>query len=422
MTSLPLKRAPVALHLSARAAVVTGVYLAAAVAVLLTVIVLRPLVPPATLDRFLGFILIASLAAGLEPGTVKAAALREAGGQGASTAAYLAAGAIKALAASPVLALVWRFADPAVPATTLAWTPALAVAGFCATDLRARLDLRGRYAMALVVKQASLAGGFVLAGSLIAIGVPLSGAVGVSCLARLSALVLAAKQAHWTDVRERIGGAMIGSQIARLLADRRWIDLAAVSVIAAVGGGADRLFGLRYLSPAAYGSYFLTCELFSRFWLIPYILSPILFARRAAGAADDGFTRAAWGLVALAGAVFLAATAGLGVLAPGLLRHLAGADFGLATLAFAAAVVVNSFSQLRLAELQGAGRSRRAALATAFGAAVSIPLFFVAVRAFGAAGLLLAWLAKSLLDLAALTVGRPMAARMRGDGAAKPGR
>jgi O-antigen/teichoic acid export membrane protein len=421
MTSLPLKPPSGALHLSARAAVVTGVYLAAAVAVLLTVIVLRPLVPPATLDRFLGFILIASLAAGLEPGTVKAAALREAGGEGASTAAYLAAGAIKALAASPVLALVWRFADPSASATTLAWTPALAVAGFCATDLRARLDLRGRYAMALVVKQASLAGGFVLAGSLIAMGAPLSGAVGVSCVARLSALVLAAKQADRTEVGERIDRVTIGSQIARLLADRRWMDLAAVSVIAAAGGGADRLFGLRYLSPAVYGSYFLTCELLSRFWLIPYILSPILFARRAAGTADDGFARAAWSLVALAGAVYLAATAGLSVLAPRLLRHLAGADFGLATLAFAAAVVVNSFSQLRLAELQAAGRSRRAALATAVGAAVSIPLFFVAVRAFGAGGLLLAWLAKSLLELAALTVGRPAAARMRGDGAHKPG-
>ena len=193
-------------------------------------------------------------------------------------------------------------------------------------------------------------------------------------------------------------------------------------MIATASGGADRLFGLRYLTSAAYGGYYLTYELFSKFWLIPYLVSPILFARRAAGSGEDGFARAAWGLVALAGVAYVTATAGLLVLAPGLLRQVVGASFGLATLAFAAAVVANSFSQLRLAELQGAGRSRRAALATAFGAAVSIPLFFVAARAFGAGGLLLAWLAKSLLELAALTVGGPVAMRMRGDAAAAPGR
>ena len=181
MTSLSLKPASLAIYLSVRSAVVAGVYLAAALAVLGTVIVLRGLVAPAILSRFLGFVLIASLAAGLEPGTVKAAAPRRGGRpRGATPAAFLAAGAVKGLAASPVLALLWWFADPTVPAATLAWTPALAVAGFCATDLRARLDLGGRYALAIGVKQGSLAGGVALAGALIALGVPPSGAIGIS--------------------------------------------------------------------------------------------------------------------------------------------------------------------------------------------------------------------------------------------------
>ncbi len=421
MTSLSLKPAALAVHLSVRAAVVTGVYLAATVAVLGSVIVLRGLVPPAMLSRFLGFVLIASLAAGLEPGTVKAAALGEAGVHGARPAAFLAAGAIKGLAASPVLALLWWFADPTVLAATLAWTPALAVAGFCATDLRARLDLGGRYALAIGVKQGSLAGGVALAGALIALGVPPSGAIGISSLARLGFLGIVAVRLAGGEAQRPVGWAPL-RQVGKLLADRRWIDLAAVSVIAAASGGADRLFGLRYLGPAVYGGYYLTYELFSKFWLIPYLLSPILFARRASGSGEEGFARAAWGLVAAAGAAYLTATAGLLVLAPVLLRQVVGASFGLATLAFAVAVVVNSFGQLRLAELQGAGRSRRAALATAFGAAVSIPLFFFAARASGAPGLLLAWLVKSVVELAALTVGWPAAARKRGDATATPGR
>ncbi|MDB5481164.1 MAG: hypothetical protein JWO83_2217 [Caulobacteraceae bacterium] len=422
MTSLPLKRGSLAFHLSARAAVVTGAYVAAAVAVLLTVIVLRGLVPPATLSRFLGFVLIGSLAGGLEPGTVKAAALGEAGVRGSTTAAFLAAGAIKGLAASLVLAPLWRFADPAVSVATLAWTPGLAVAGFCGTELRALFDLRGRYALAITVKQGSVAGGVALAGLLMALGVPVSEAVGLSVLARLAFLGLVANQAAGGTVQGRAGWTSTRRQVARLLADRRWIDLAAVSVISAFGGGADRLFGLRYLSPAAYGGYFLTYELFSKFWLIPYLLSPILFARRAAGAADDGFAGVAWSLVALAGAAYLTLTAALLVLAPDFLRQVVGASFGLATLAFAAGVVVNSFSQLRVAELQGDGRSRRAAVATALGAAVSVPLFMVASRAFGGGGLLLAWLVKSILELAVLMAGGAGATRKRGDGAVPSGR
>jgi hypothetical protein len=233
--------------------------------------------------------------------------------------------------------------------------------------------------------------------------------VAISSVARLAFLGLAAEQAGEGRVAIPAGAVATGRQVRRLLADRRWIDLAALSAIGAASGGADRLFGLRFLTPVAYGGYFLTYELFSKFWLIPYLLSPILFARAASGApagrGADRFAGVAWGVTAFAGSAFLAATAGLVTLAPAILRQVVGAGFGLATVGFAAAVVVNSFAQLRVAELQGAGRSRRAALAAAFGAAVSIPLFFVAARAFGAGGLLLAWLAKSVLELAALTLG-----------------
>jgi hypothetical protein len=413
-----------------RAAAVTGAYLAAGAAVLLTVIILRGLVPAAILGRFLSFVFIASLAAGLEPGTVKAAALGEGGADAAPPAAYLGAAAIKGLAASPALALLWRFADAGVSSATLAWTPVLAVTGFCATDLRALADLRGGYALAIGIKQGSLAGGVVVAGALIGLGVPVAGAIGASSLARGVFLGVAVARMHGRDTAEkgalrRFDPAATARKIGRLLADRRWMELAAASAIAAASGGADRLFGLRYLGPAAYGAYYVTYELWSKFWLIPYLLSPILFARRVSSASDsreaDPFVGAAWGLTAAAGTVFVALTAGLVTLAPAVLRQVVGASFGWATVGFAAAVVVGSFSQLRLAELQGAGRSGVAVLATAFGAAVSIPLFFFAARGLGGGGLLLAWLAKSVLELAALTLGG-FALRNRGGWTAELGR
>ena len=384
----------------ARALAVTGVYIAAAVAVLLTVIVLRGQIAPASLRGVLGFVFVATLAAGLEPGTVKAAALGEAGVKVASLGAFLGAGALKAILVSPILAVLWRFADPAADVAMLIWTPLIAIAGFGATDLRVLLDLRGRHALAIGLKQGSLAGGVVLLGLLVACGVPLFWAIGVSTLARVALLAIA----PLSSPESRPFG-MIWREARALLADGRWLDLAAVSVIAAAGGSTDRMFGLRYLAPAVYGGYYLTYELLTKFWLLPYVLSPILFAREAAGEDSRGFARGAWGLTAAAGAGFLVVVAGLLLITPGLFTRVIGASFGLATLGFAGAVVIGSFGQLRLARLQGSGRSRQAAAAMALSAAVSVPLFFVAARTFGARGLLLAWLVKALVELAALMWG-----------------
>lgn len=380
-------------RLGARAAVTAGAYVLAAATILGAVVIVRGLVAPATLRGFLAFVFIASLAAGLEPGTAKADALDP--DHRAGLPAILAVSALKGLLAAPILILVWRFADPTVGWGALASTPGLCIAGFCVTDLRVLHDLRGRYALAVGLKQGSLAGGVALTGGLLAAGVSLAPAVAASTLARLA---LAA--AAGLDEQARRGVSPSWADIRRLAVDPRWLDLAAVSAIAAVSGSADRVFGLRFLDAAAYGGYFLIFELFSKFWLIPYVLAPIVFARQAAGQEAGAFLRGAWGFTAVAGAVFLAALAGWLWLAPATLARLVGAAFGPATLMFGAGVVIGSFVQLRIAALQGEGASRRAAVVSAFSALFSLALFYVAARTWGAAGLLSAWLVKSLVELA----------------------
>jgi hypothetical protein len=386
-------------QIGARVAIVIGAYVAAAVAILATVALLRSRIAPEILRDLLGYVFIATLAAGLEPGTVKAAAVSRNGVDAAEPRAYLTASTLKALLAAPLLALLWRFADPAVPASVLLSTPLIAVAGFGATDLRVLADLQGRHALAIGLKQGSLAGGVVLVGALASMNVPIAWAIAAASLARIGLLAPAAlflggscaPGGWWRDTH-------------KLLADARWIELAAVSVIGAVSGSTDRFFGLRYLRPGDYGAYFLTYELLSKFWLIPYLLSPILFARQAAGQDAVRFARGAWGLTLTAGGLFVAAVAGAQHLAPDLLSRFTGADFGVATIAFAIAVAIGALGQLLLAQLQGSGRSRPAAIAVAIGAIISASLFLVAARTLGARGLLLAWLGKSLVELAALAL------------------
>ncbi len=350
----------------------------------------------------LGVFFITVLSAGLEPATVKAQILRG-GADDVPVAAYLGASLLKALAASPILALVWRFADPRMEPWALLWSPLIAVAGFATTELRVLLDVRGRHAGAIALKQGSLAGGLAILAVLIAAGAPLVWAIGASALARLGLAVVAAIAMSRDRPLDGIWPVILG-----LLTAPRWIDLAAASAIAAAGGSIDRVLALRFLPAAIFGAYLLLYETFSRFWLLPYLLTPILFARRAGGREAGAFVRGAWLSTLAAGALFLIGVTGVMVLAPELPGRFLGASFGPATLAFAAAVVIGAFTQLRVAQLQATGEARRATLAMGFSAGVAAAVFFVFVRHMGASGLLWAWLVKSAVEfLATLVGGRP---------------
>ena len=397
-------------HMGRRAALTAGAYVLAAAVVVATFIALKGRVDPRLLQGLLGYFFIASMSAGLEPGTIKAAALAEPNGSAPSNVdvrAALAASALKGLVAAPILAVVWRFADPHIDAAALMWTPGLCVAGFAATDLRVWLDLDGRHAAAIWLKQGGLAGGLAIVAALVWAGSPLAVAIGVSTLARL-ALVAAA--ALWLAARRNVSQtgstAPVTSQIIGLIADRRWLEFAGASVVGAISGGADRVFGLRYLSPEAWAGYYLIYEVFSKFWFIPYLLTPILFARRVAEGPRNAFTREAWRLAIGAGLIFLIAVIALVFLAPHLPIAGLHLPLGPPAVAFALAVVVAGFTQLRVAELQGAGASRRVLVAMGVSAVLSAALFFHGARAFGATGLMVAWLIKAAVEFGAITLAR----------------
>jgi len=399
-------------RLGRRAVFTAGAYLAAAIVIVLTFFVLKGRVGPHVLQGLLGYFFIASTTAGLEPGTVKAAALANPKGR-TDVLAITAVSALKGLAAAPIVALVWRFSDPSIGLATLAWTAGLCVAGFAATDLRVMFDLDGRHATAIWIKQGSLATGLAVVAVMTWLGAPLALGVGVSTALRLifaaaAAAVAATTQRAHGENRER----PLAREIRRLLAERRWVALAGASVVAAVSGGADRVFGLRYLSAEAWSGYYLTFEVFSKFWFIPYLLGPIVFARRVSDGPGGAFPGQAERLTLGAGVLFTAAVAVLVVLAPRALTASLRLPIGAPTLAFAAAIVVSSITQLRVLGLQAAGAARSAFAAMGLSAIVSTLLFLAGARVFGASGLMATWLIKSILELAAITLAARLARRV----------
>ena len=387
-------------RLAGRAAFTAGAYVTAAAVVVLTFFALKGRVDARTLQALLGYFFIASMAAGLEPGTIKAAALKHQG-LAVDVRAAMTASVIKGLAASPILAVVWRFADPHIDVALLIWTPGLCVAGFAATDLRVLFDLEGRHATAIWIKQGALAAGLAIVAALVWLRAPLATGIAVSTLARLAfvAAVVVARGA-----RGHVAATPFFARLSGLFAERRWIDLAAASLVAAISGSTDRVFGLRYLTPEAWAGYYLLYEVFSKFWFVPYLLAPIVFARRLAEGPGARFPREARRLTAAAGALFALAVAGVAAAATFLPVPGPPLALGLPALALAAAVVTSSFTQLRVAQCQGAGASRRVLAAMSVSAALAAALFYAGARGFGAPGLMIAWLIKSALELAIITL------------------
>jgi len=394
-------------RLAVRATVVAVAYITASAVVLVAIYLLRRLTPSGEAQTVIGFFFIASLSSGLDPATVKAAALNR-GVKTLNPRPLLAASGAKALLAAPALAILWRFADPHAPWSLLIWTPWVCLAGFWATDLRALLDLQGRHAAAIWLKQGSLAGGLGLLAALVIMGAAPFWAIGISTLVRVAPVLATAR-----ILERRSGASAPPLWTPGLMGDVRWVELAGASVIAAISGSTDRVLGLHFLPAASWATYYLIFEAGSKFWFVPYLLGPIVFARRAGQGRSAAFTRTAWRLTAGLGAVFLLMLTGVLIFAPQLATPITGTTPRRAILAFGVAVVLASFSQIKIADIQGEGRARLATLIIAGSAVLSTVAFCIGVKTYGATGLLFAWLVKSTVELTAATLGARRGARYR---------
>jgi hypothetical protein len=381
-----------------RVGVATAVYVGAALLVLLAVIVARRQLTADSLRAFLAYLVISTISSGLEPGTVKTLAVTHGAGAEPPIPAVLLASMLKAIAAAPFLAVVWRLSEPGVSPRTLLLSPLIAIAGFSVTDLRVLLDLRGRHAAAIGFKQLSASAGAVITAGLMILGMTAFWAILVACVMRLALVAPFAR--GLTPWRRTFRSAWA------MLADLRWLEFAGASILSSAGGSVDRIVAIRFLSAAALGSYYVVFEMFSRFWLLPYLLTPILFARRVNGEPSEGFLRLAWGTTALAGAAFLAGLAALTALDPRILEAVIGRPLDLASLGLAGAILIASFGQLRVAELQAGGRTRRVVYLLVFSLVCSAAIFWIAAREAGVRGLMWAWLAKAFIELVATYVGK----------------
>ncbi len=396
MRRLYRKATELAVPLVRRGGPVLFAYLTTSLVLVVVIALLSRALGPDRVQAVLLYVFIATLAAGIEPGTAKAALIRHRNAEGifAMTGAMYRVSVVKAVVLSPLFAGVWWLSQhqPAAPPEGIWLTPLVVSLGFVATDLRVALDARGRHAAAIWLKQGSLMLAIAVAAAVHAAGADLTLAIGIACVARLlwtAAFVCAAG----TPVIDKTA-----PPISLAIRDKAWRDLLLASVLGAVAGSVDRFVAFRMLSPEQANAYVLVYEILTKFWLLPYLMVPIIFVSSRRDAQSHRFVKMSYLLIGFAAVPFLLFAAALPLLPLAVMR---AAAFDASTiLVFAAAVVVNSFSMLMSGQLQGAGNTRGATISTTGGlmvAAVAFPLF---VHFLGIAGIFWAWLVKSSLECA----------------------
>lgn len=390
--------------LGLRGVMLIAAYTATSAVVLISAVGLGRTVSPAVLATVLSVFFVVTLSSGLEPGTSKAALVdgMPANVTRSQFRAIALASTMKALGASLPLGVIWTLSDTTISVSILLWLPALVMSGFLATDFRVLLDGQGRHTAAIWLKQSSLIVVFATLATLVALGAAMDFAVAGAALARLAwtglTLIWVYRGAPCTEPHS-VGVSRLS---LKFLSERHWLHFAIVSVLAAGSGSFDRVVALRLLSTEEYNAYFILYEIVTKFWLLPYIVAPILFARRVSGSVNDRLMIVLYSVIAVAGFGFVAILTAFSVQAPSMFHFVTGLSSvpvaGL--LFFGVGVVISSFTQLFLVELQARKRARWATLLTISSLVVSGVMFYAFTAWLGLVGLLVAWFVKSSIELA----------------------
>jgi len=386
-----------------RGGMLIGAYAATSAVVLVSAVGLGQVASPADLAGVLSAFFIITLSSGLEPGTTKALLV---GGLSPNVTrsqfrAIALVSALKSALASLPLGLLWSLSDRAMPLSALVWLPIVVLSGFLATDFRVLLDAQGRHTAAIWLKQSSLLIGLAVLACVVALGASLDLALAIAGVVRFAwTSILLAWMYRWAKLGDLDEARLLRSSAGWFL-DRTWLDFAVVSALAAVSGSLDRMVALRLLPPQEYNAYFVLYESMTKLWLLPYIAAPILFARRASGWLNERLVLRLYALIGLTGVAFVAGLIAMAASFPAVFQFATGlstAPLGPLAL-FGLGIVVSSFTQLILIDLQARAQARWATLVSIGSLVVSGILFYALTSRWGLSGLLTAWIVKSLVEL-----------------------
>ena len=351
-----------------------------------------------TLSIFLSLVFLTSLTSGLEIGTAKHVLHSDHNLPFARSPnlSFIAEAAKIGVITSVPIAIILHLQGniPAKPATLLLVAVLVAVPGYLSTELKVFLDARGFHLRGILIKQAGLCLAYISYIICFAFADRIEYASLVACVLRML-LILAV-----------LSTAIDGLSI-RCLADSQSffssssslsiMKFMVASIFTCLSGSVDRIIALNVLSPLSASSYFAVFEVLSKFWLLPYIISPIVYSKTATNKAITGYLRDASFLIAVTGLLYIFSS----VVASAALRHLIPLPRiqTLSIFLMTTAIVISSFTQVFLSYVQALGK-HRIVLSTISISMLSSCIFFpLCYYMFGLSGFYLAWLVKSTAEI-----------------------
>jgi hypothetical protein len=352
---------------------------------------------PQSLQSFLVYFFIASTAAGLEPGTSKAALAFAPNENLEKGMPLLFASSSKALLITLPMVVIWIFsAHTNVNATELVWAPVIVILGFLATDLRVALDASGQHTFAIWCKQGSLALAAVVPATALLLNYNLSTGIAVSCVARVA----------WTAVFWLItkGSTHSAVTVKQHFFKRPWGHFLFASCLGAISASIDRIIAIRFLAPGDAGLYIMIYEVMTKFWVINYLLAPLVFTEKIKSSVKNRISGISYILIGILGIIFLSISL--------LFSFFDIIDWPINNLSFYAlpaftlAIVIAAWNGIITAELQALNRARHVSRSVAAGLVVSVVAFPTLLMLWGINGLFLAWIAKSIIEFGFLLSAR----------------
>jgi len=376
-------------------------YLVNAAILIGCIAVLGELVSSQSLQSFLVYFFVCGIAAGLEPGTAKGSLKHSGvGGELEGGASLMLASTAKALLVTPVLLAIWAYSDAnVIGIKELAWSPAIAILGFVATDLRVALDAQGRHAAAIWAKQGSLGLAAVAAAACLALGLELAHGIALACLMRVGWVAV-----FWLLAKKP---ANISTSVGHHLFKRPWQHLLLASCLGALSASIDRIVAFRLLDPSSANSYVLVYEILTKFWLFNYLFAPLVFVATIEAGLGSKLAKYAYLIIAVAGAPFLLFTLNVTLLP---FSTFAQAEIEpWALFIFGVAILFAAWNGILAAELQASHFARAATNSAGVGLVTSAIAFPSALLLWGINGLFFAWTLKSAVEFGVLLAARKRA-------------
>jgi hypothetical protein len=373
---------------------VVAAYFFTSILLITSIVVLNRIVGAEQTKTFMTYVFIASLAAGLDPGTAKSALVKSnhLDSSGISIS-LLAASFIKACIVSPALVLIWFLSTGELEDIFfLVLIPMLTGIGFLATDIRVFLDARGRSASAIWLKQGSLSLAIICTAVALALNYSLVIGILISCAVRLFwmiGFILSLGGVQWS-----------WGPFFTYLMPSYWRHFLLASAIGSFAASIDRIVAFHYLDAVSTSAYVLSYEILSKFWLLPYLLGPLVFVKVAKSRSNIAFVKQCYLLIAIAGIPFLFFAAALPYIPIESIQLAGLSPWGLTL--FSSAILIAAFNQIIVSKFQASGSEAMVTSSATLGLLVACLGFPILLWLMGINGLFLAWTLKSLSEFAAL--------------------